>query len=262
MKNISKRYLWIFIIIFSLLPSNNSSYSTDSLPLGKVEKDSINIRTDSTINSPIIGKLTKNEYVEIMGEKYEWYKIRVPDRFRCYVYSKYLNKIDKDRGEVRIPSLNVRSNPSLDAPIIGRVKKGDILNITKNGEGWVEVSCYPYARGWVYKLFVKLLPDEPKGGNITIKESGKEKEEKQKPAKKNEVQDTKPYIAKGKLRHLKKKMEGCEANYILENDTGFLLLRIDSKKINTENLFGEEIKIWGEIKSEECVYVNVERIAE
>lgn len=264
MRNILKRYLWIFIIIFSLLSLNNSSYSTLSLPLGKVEKEGLNIRTDSTITSPVIGKLTKNEYVEIIKEKYGWYKIRLPKRFRCYVYSRYLRKIDKNKGEVSASSLNVRSGPSLNAPIIGKVKKGDILNTTKDGKEWVEINCYPYAWGWVYKPFVKLLPK----GTPEKKEFSEEKEEKkgkekvQEAEKKSKEVNSQPYIAKGKLKRLKREIKGCKANYILENETGFLLLRIASQEINPKNFLGKEIKIWGGIESEKCVYINVERIAQ
>jgi SH3-like domain-containing protein len=121
----------------------------------QIIEDNINIRTDSTVMSTSLGVLHKGEKVEVLDEKFEWAKIVLPERFKCYVYADYVKIIGRNRGEVTASSLNLRVYPSLDSPIIGKVKKDDVLFILKRYKNWYKVRAYPYAYGWVHKKFLQ-----------------------------------------------------------------------------------------------------------
>ncbi|MCM8786741.1 MAG: SH3 domain-containing protein [Candidatus Omnitrophica bacterium] len=148
---------YILLLIIYLLISNFATYSKETYT---AIKDDINIRLDSTPFSEVIGKLKKDDIVEAIEEKYDWYKIKLPKDFNCYVKSEFVKKIDKNKAEVIASVLNLRSSPSMESFIIGKVKKGNILHIIEEGEGWIKVKGYPYARGWIHKQFLKKIEEK------------------------------------------------------------------------------------------------------
>jgi uncharacterized protein YgiM (DUF1202 family) len=146
---------FIFILFVAFLFFSPNSYSSY---LAEVIKDKINIRTDSTVMSSSLGYLDKGEKVVVLEERYSWCKIVLSPRFTAYAYGAFLKKIDKDKAEVIASSLNLRSKPSLKAPIIGRVRRRAVLQIIEKDKDWYKVKGYPYLWGWVYKRFLKKVP--------------------------------------------------------------------------------------------------------
>lgn len=119
--------------------------------------ENVNIRTDSTTLSPSLGFLNQGEKVEILEKRYSWYKIRLPEEFPCYVSSKYIQVIDKNKGKVTASSVNLRQQPSLESFVIGKIAKGTILEILqKEDDEWFKVIGYPNTSAWIHEQFVKL----------------------------------------------------------------------------------------------------------
>jgi uncharacterized protein YgiM (DUF1202 family) len=218
-----------------------------SILQGQILKDKVNIREDSRINSPILGQLNKNDLVEILKEKFDWYKIRLPKNFRCYVFAKYIRRIDQDKAEVTASSLNIRMGPSTDSTLVGKAKKGDVLAIFshRNESEWTQINCYPYAEGWIHKSLVRIVKLEKM----------KEKKTAEKREKRKEV----PPLIKGRLKNMNQNINACAANYILENDTGIVFLKINTE-IDVEGLINKEVNVWGKIENDTCIYIKAENI--
>ncbi len=234
----------INLVLFFLL------FSGIAFPFkGIVKENGVNVRADSTVNAPSLGKLYKGEVIDIVREKYSWYKFKLPLRFKCYVASKYLTKISSKGARVIPSSLNVRISPSLEAPIIGRLNKGQVVLVLGESDGWTQIRCYPYTWGWVHKKFIKILPSESQEKNNAISSTSLQK--------KNQIA-LPPPLAKGILKRLPKKFKKCKANYFLKNEGGIILLQINS--INVENLINKKVAIWGKSRDNKCIYVKVEKI--
>ncbi|MCM8756449.1 MAG: SH3 domain-containing protein [Candidatus Omnitrophica bacterium] len=163
------------ILVSCLLILTNYTFTfCEEIPkyrrLGKINKDEINVRTDSTLNASILGYLKKGEYVLIIDEKYEWYKVILPPRFYAYVYHRYIKKVSDNQLMVIANNLNLRSQPSLKSPIIGKVNRGELLNIIDEGDEWIKVKAFPNLVGWVYKSFVDIIREADKD-HTTFEES-------------------------------------------------------------------------------------------
>lgn len=127
----------------------------------KVTRDNINIRLDSTTFSEAIGTLAKNEVIEVIDQKHQWYQIKIPSRISCWIWSQHLESPKKNIGLVKASKLNIRSHPSLEAAILGALNQGQKVNIKSRQEDWVEISCYPHANGWVHSsLLQKIEPEK------------------------------------------------------------------------------------------------------
>jgi TonB family protein len=59
-------------------------------------------------------------------------------------------------GSVRVTAgvLNVRGEPSMEAEVIGQVRRGDVLTVLASGEAWLRVRAPEGAVGWVAERFV------------------------------------------------------------------------------------------------------------
>ncbi len=123
----------------------------------RVVKNGINIRSDSTPLSSLLGTLEKNEIIEVLEERYDWYKIRLPKGFFGYVSSDYVKEIENNKLKVVASLLNLRSEPHLDAPVIGRIKRDTVLKTIEKNDGWYKVYSFPYGWGWVYKPFLRKI---------------------------------------------------------------------------------------------------------
>jgi len=60
----------------------------------KVIKDNVNIRLSPSKSSPILGKADKNEVINILEERGEWYKIEPLNSSFGWVHKKFVNRAD------------------------------------------------------------------------------------------------------------------------------------------------------------------------
>ena len=123
----------------------------------KVIKEKVNIRVDSTAMAPSIGYLYQGEVSNVIEEYYDWCKVILPKRMYCYVAAEFLRRISDNKAEVIVDELNLRSSPSKESYIIGKVSKGTVLFIKEQKGGWFKVRGHPYAYGWVNKSFLQRI---------------------------------------------------------------------------------------------------------
>ncbi|UCD15593.1 MAG: SH3 domain-containing protein [Candidatus Omnitrophota bacterium] len=122
--------------------------------------EQVNVRRDSTVLSDSFGFLEKAETCEVLEEKFDWYKIVLPQRFSCYVWAELFKEISPKKGRVEASVLNFRDKPALDANIIGKAKKGEVFTIVKKINGWFQIEGYPRLHGWVHRKFMKKIDSD------------------------------------------------------------------------------------------------------
>jgi len=90
--------------------------------------------------------------LEIIGEKGEYYRVRVPDGFPCYIFHRYLEVDPRTfTGRVTGNNVNLRSIPAIegDYPLF-KVNEGDTLMVWERVGDWYKVTApeaaYLYVR--------------------------------------------------------------------------------------------------------------------
>jgi uncharacterized protein YgiM (DUF1202 family) len=138
-----------------------------SSPCYSVTKDNANVRVDSTTTSPSLGNLAQNDIVEVLDEKYGWYKIILPKKFSCYVSAEYVKEIAPGKVEVTGSKVNLRAKPALKSDILGQAQKGATFVMIEKTDQWVKIQGYPYIKGWVHSMFLKKCNEakEPEAFN-------------------------------------------------------------------------------------------------
>mgnify|MGYP001484239151 CR=1 FL=1 len=122
---------------------------------GEVSSDGINLRSDSTISSDIICKADKGVCLEVIAEKYGWYKIKLPQYAPSFIRSDLLYIIDINTARVNKSKANIRLRPAEDSPILGQIDKDTVVTVVSENNGWYRIEPAGNSFGWINKQFVK-----------------------------------------------------------------------------------------------------------
>lgn len=137
---------------------------------GQVNSGGINVRVDSTVGSEIICTLAKGDLVEVVGESYDWYKIRLPKEAPAYIRQDLLecnntatNNLNPGlnapssrclSATVLKDKVNIRLAPSESSWILGKVDKATVVNVVSQRNGWFRIHPVYQSYGWVNKKFI------------------------------------------------------------------------------------------------------------
>jgi SH3-like domain-containing protein len=121
---------------------------------GAVNADNINVRVDANTNSPVIWVSPKGQAVEVILERYEWYKIKLPKPAPAFVKKSLLEPIDEKTAKAKADNVNIRMQPNSSAPILGMLKKNEVVAIIEGKGSWLKIEPTANTFGWVHKKFI------------------------------------------------------------------------------------------------------------
>lgn len=137
--------------------------------LGKVTAANLNIRNRPEPAGRVLGLLSRDTIIEILGETDRWFEIDfhgVP----AFAYADYvqpIHNITTLKARITAERLNVRARPSLTAPITGTVPQDVLVNILGEHPNWLEIE-FNHATGFVSRRYVEIVDaGAPQQGTIT-----------------------------------------------------------------------------------------------
>lgn len=153
----------------------NFVYAKEAQFCGEIKAKNINVRLDATTTAAVLAVLEKGEWVEVVLERYDWYKIRLPKSLPVYIKKNLADctKYTKDSSllstgsaikqclsaKVSANRVNIRAKPSESAPIVGIAAKDEIVNIISEPGDWYKIKPTQNSFGWVHKKFIhKVSP--------------------------------------------------------------------------------------------------------
>ncbi len=121
---------------------------------GKVKGKKVRLRANADLESRVVKELNKNDLIVVCGEKGDFYAVEPPSGIKAYVFRSFV--LD---GVVEGNRVNVRLEPSLDAPIIGHLSSGDRIKgvISSLNNKWYEISPPSGTRFYVAKEFINSI---------------------------------------------------------------------------------------------------------
>ncbi|SDP16939.1 SH3 domain-containing protein [Desulforhopalus singaporensis] len=143
MKKICKKI--IVLGTFTLFCSS-SVLAADFL---SVTADNANVRTGPGLNYPVAMELFQGYPLKVLKTQGEWYKIIDYEKDSGWIH----NSIVKDRDTVIVnarKSLNMRSGPSTNSPVIADVERGVVLQKLDTKGKWTKVKHTSGTEGWIY----------------------------------------------------------------------------------------------------------------
>ena len=121
---------------------------------GKVKAKKVRLRANADLDSRVVKELNRNDLVVILGEKGDFYAVEPPQGSKAYVFRSFV--LD---GVVEGNRVNVRLEPSLDAPVIGHLNSGDRIKgvISSLNNKWYEISPPAGTRFFVAKEYIDSI---------------------------------------------------------------------------------------------------------
>jgi len=163
--------------------------SFKSLVIAQVD-DYVNVRSESSEDSEVLGKLYDKSVGKYLGEENGWYKIE-SGSVTGYVKAEYCvtgedavalaKKVGTRIATVTTTTLKVRSAASTDADVIGLVPIDDELVVSEEEDGWIKVDIEE-GEGYVSTDYVTLSTEFVKAESKAEEEARLAKEDAEKEA--------------------------------------------------------------------------------
>ena len=123
---------------------------------GTVSKDKVNVRARADNNSEVVAQLTKGDSIEVLDRKGDWLRIALPATAKCYVSGKFI----KD-GAATADKINVRCGPGTNYKDVGKLAKGEKVEVVEAKGEWTQIKPTAHCAGWVAAEFVELAIPTP-----------------------------------------------------------------------------------------------------
>jgi SH3-like domain-containing protein len=145
----------VFLIFAFMAPG----FADEHFPfLAQVIKESVNVRAGPNTNFEKIDKLNRGSRVVVLGRSYEWYKIQPLPTTKAYIRSDYLNIIKGgDIALVLGDNVNIRCSAGSDAASLGEVKKGTLVKVLGQAQGWCRLTPVAGTVAWIHQDFLKEI---------------------------------------------------------------------------------------------------------
>ncbi len=224
-----------------------------------------------------------------VGKLYEWYKVKIPERVKVYLYKKY-TRLQGGRVEVIADRVNVRSGPGLSYAVLGQANTGDRFELCREqvGGDWVCVLAGDHRLyGWVHERGVesvsvnkekrreKQVKEEKEEG--IVKERGEEiqlessqtgeKEVEKKTTsgqnRKKEKEEKKDLpIARGIVREMGRVL-GVKYRYKLVDRKGKILYYLSGEREMLSSFVNRDVFVFGEVSgvAKDIPVLSVRKIA-
>lgn len=154
---LNKIRIFLVILFFGLIfPA--MAQADEFLPFqGEINSDNINLRTNSTTGSDIILKLSQGCVLDVVGELYEWYKVRLPSIAPSFIKKTLVSPLSGKTAKVIKDSVNIRLGPGESYSIIGKAYRDNIVKIVEDSGEWYRIEPVNNSFGWVHKKFANKI---------------------------------------------------------------------------------------------------------
>jgi uncharacterized protein YgiM (DUF1202 family) len=125
---------------------------------GKVIASTLNVRSRPDGGGEILGRLSQDTIVQILGETSSWFEIPYLSG-SGFVGADYVRPVMQPstlRARVTAARLNVRNAPSRTAPVIGTLQESAVANLLGEHGDWVEIE-FNNGNGFASSRYVDVI---------------------------------------------------------------------------------------------------------
>ncbi|MGR3765166.1 SH3 domain-containing protein [Rossellomorea sp. NS-SX7] len=181
---------WISDNYVELSSTSAAAPSPSSNFTGKITVNSLNVRSEASLNGNVIGKVTKGETYPILSEQNNWFQIKLSNGKTGWVAGWFVQKTIA--GEQKSPTsssqsgekvtilhngTNIRSSADVQSGVVKRANSGETYSVTDKIGDWYEIQLgdgsTAYVAGWIVSVRTsngsESSPSKKKSGGISDK---------------------------------------------------------------------------------------------
>lgn len=126
-----------------------------------VKVNAARIRSAPTVQSEIVSVVPFGTRLEAVEHIDDWYRVRLPDGGRGYIYDELVTRKQIGRLWVEDKPAEVHSLPSIAAPVVAALEVGTEVKPVGKRDDWYRLELAEGRTGWVHE---DALDDDPPGG--------------------------------------------------------------------------------------------------
>jgi hypothetical protein len=121
---------------------------------GKIVKNKVRMRASPGLEGAIVKELSRGDLFLVVGESDDFYAVAPPEGTKAYIFRTFV--LD---GIVEGSHVNVRLQPSIEAPAIAQLNSGDRVDgkISPTNSKWLEIAPPPAARLFIAKEYIQNI---------------------------------------------------------------------------------------------------------
>lgn len=125
--------------------------------VARISAQNANIRAGQNINFESLGQIKHGETLVVVGESFDWRKVKLPVDAKVYVSAGFVKDLGHSIGEVTGNRLNIRAAALPTASIVGQLRKGENVRILEKVNDWYRIEPPDQSFGWVSKDLVEFM---------------------------------------------------------------------------------------------------------
>ncbi|OZM57822.1 hypothetical protein CIB95_05535 [Lottiidibacillus patelloidae] len=145
-----------------LISVTHTEKNDNVLKTATIDVSILNVRNAPSLSASILGRLSKGTTVSIIDVKDGWYKISFKNEFGWIAGDYVKSASSKQEARVTTDILNIRSEPTTNSTIIGKLIKDSIVTITAEQQDWKKVITDSGTEGWVAGWYLSDNKEEIK----------------------------------------------------------------------------------------------------
>jgi uncharacterized protein YraI len=123
--------------------------------------NNVNLRARPSRTAELVTQLKKGDEVKVLetksvvetGKTQQWSRITLPATSKCYVLAKFVAD-----GKATGDAVNIRCGPGTNFKEVGKLAKGDKVEIVKAAGEWTQIKPTEKCSGWVASEFLEAAP--------------------------------------------------------------------------------------------------------
>lgn len=152
----SNQSAWVSADFVQMGTQNQQSTESDGT-IGTVTASTLSVRNNSSLNSEIIGSVSKGQQFTILDEKNNWFKIEYKPGKMGWAAGWYFNKDKATSTELAKDSkvtilhngTNIRKDPNVQSNVLERVNEGESFPIKSVNNDWFEITLPNGTNGFI-----------------------------------------------------------------------------------------------------------------
>jgi len=151
------RYTVFLLSLLGFVTGVSAAEAQETFPYtARITVKTVNLRAGQNANFEAIGQLKQGDEVVIVGESFDWRKVKLTKDAKAFVNAGFVKDLGDGIGKVTGNRLNIRAAAVANASLLGQLKKDQLVRIIEKTNDWYRIEPSEGSYGWVLKECVEF----------------------------------------------------------------------------------------------------------
>lgn len=154
--------LIIIVSLFIMPIKANAATLTSQAGIVSLSSGRLNVRKSASTSGVILTSLSNGSYITLISKSGDWYYVEYADSKFGYCHKNYI-KLDSGKTAkvvTQSTALNVRSGAGAEYYIKDSVKKGEVVIVLSQSNGWSKILYDGVKTGYVSSQYISVTQNE------------------------------------------------------------------------------------------------------